>query len=150
MILEHGLKSDDIIDQKEGDHIYHSICRFNRINFLKEIINKKFPLDINSINKYKETPLITAIINKGIECAESMIKLGCDIKIRNKGDLSPLMLCAKIGNKKLFELLLNKGANINDKNILGETPLSLAQSHQHDDLAMYILQRSKLKFNKKI
>ena len=150
MILEHGLKSDDIIDQKEGDHIYHSICRFNRINFLKEIINKKFPLDINSINKYKETPLITAINNKGIECAESMIKLGCDIKIRNKGDLSPLMLCAKIGNKKLFELLLNKGANINDKNILGETPLSLAQSHQHDDLAMYILQRSKLKFNKKI
>ena len=126
MILEHGLKSDDIIDPKEGDHIYHCICRYNRINFLKEIINKKFPLDINSLNKYKETPLITAINNKGIECAESMIKLGCDIKIRNKG------------------------ANINDKNILGETPLSLAQSHQHDDLAMYILQRSKLKFNKKI
>ena len=121
-----------------------------RINFLKEIINKKFPLDINAVNKNKETPLITAINNKSIECAESMVKLGCDIHLRNKGDLSPLMLTAKIGNKKLFELLLNKGAKINDKNILGETPLSLAQSHQHDDLSMFILQRSKLKFNKKI
>ena len=150
MILEHGLKSDDIIEQKEGDHIYHSICRFNRINFLKEIVKKKFPLDINILNKNKETPLITALNNKGVECAESMVKLGCDINIRNKGDLSPLMITAKIGNKKLFELLLNKGANINDKNILGETPLSLAQSHHHDDLAMFILQRSKLKFNKKI
>ena len=149
MILEHGLKSDQIIDQKEGDHIYHCICRYNRLNFLKEIINKKFPLDINSLNKNKETPLITAINNKGIECAEYLVKLGCDINIRNKGDLSPLMLVAKIGNKKLFELLLNKGANINDKNILGETPLSLAQSYHHDDLAMFILQRSKLKFNKK-
>ena len=150
MILEHGLKSDDIIDPKEGDHIYHCICRYNRINFLKEIINKKFPLDINMLNKNKETPLITALNNKGIECAESMIKLGCDINIRNKGDLTPLMLSAKIGNKKLFELLLNKGANINYKNILGETALSIAQSYHHDDLSMYILQRTKLKFNKKI
>ena len=149
MILEHGLKSDDIIDPKEGDHIYHCICRYNRINFLKELINKKFPLDINMLNKNKETPLITALNNKGIECAESMIKLGCDINIRNKGDLTPLMLTAKIGNKKIFELLLNKGANINDKNILGETALSIAQSYHHDDLSMFILQRSKLKFNKK-
>ena len=149
MILEHGLKSDDIIDQKEGDHIYHCICRYNRINFLKEIIKKKFPLDINILNKNKETPLITAINNKAIECAESMIKLGCDIHLRNKGDLSPLMLTAKIGNKKLFEILLNKGANINDKNILGDTPLSLAQLQKHEDLAMYILQRSKFKFSKK-
>ena len=150
MILEHGLKSDDIIDAKNGDHIYHTICRFNRINYLKEIIKKKFPLDINILNKNKETPLITALNNKSIECAEFMIKLGCDINLRNKGDMSPLMLSAKIGNIPLFELLLNKGANINDKNILGETPLSLAQLHQHDDLAMIILQRSKLKFKKKI
>ena len=150
MILEHRLKSDDVIDEKEGDHIYHCICRYNRINFLKEVTKNKLPLDINMLNKNKETPLITAINNKGIECAEYMIKLGCDINLRNKGDLSPLMLTAKIGNKKLFELLLNKGANLSDKNILGETPLSLAQSHHHDELSMYILQRSKLKFNKKI
>ena len=150
LILEHGLKSDDIIEPITGDHIYHSICRYNRSSFIKEINKKKFPLDINSLNKNKETPLLTAISNKGGECAECMIKLGCDINIRNKGDLSPLMLAAKIGNKKIFEILVNKGANINDKNILGETPLSLAQANHHEDLAMFILQRSKLKFNKKI
>ena len=150
IILEHGLKSDSIIEQITGDHIYHSICRYNRISFLKEITKKKFPLDINSINKNKETPLLTAIENKSSECGEYMIKLGCDINLRNKGDLSPLMLAAKKGMKKIFEILVNKGANINDKNILGETPLSLAQANQHEDLAMFILQRSKLKFNKKI
>ena len=150
MILEHGLKSDDIIEPIIGDHIYHSICRYNRISFIKEINKKKFPLDINALNKCKETPLMTAIDNNGEECGEFMIKLGCDIKIRNKGDLSPLMLAAKKGNKKMFEILVNKGANINDKNILGETALSLAQANKHEDLAMFILQRSKLKFNKKI
>jgi ankyrin repeat protein len=60
------------------------------------------------------------------------------------------MSAAKIGNKKIFEILVNKGANINEKNILGETPLSLAQVNHREDLAMFILQRSKLKFNKKI
>ena len=150
LILEHGLKSDDVIEPITGDHLYHSICRFNRISYLKEINKKKFPLDINSLNKNKETPLLTAIDNKAGECGEYMIKLGCDINLRNKGDLSPLMLAAKIGNKKIFEILVNKGANINDKNILGETPLSLAQANHHEDLAMFILQRSKLKFNKKI
>ena len=108
------------------------------------------PLNINSLNNNKETPLVTALDNKSQECGEYLIKLGCDINLRNKGDLSPLMIAAKRGNKILFELLLNKGANINDKNILGETPLSLAQTNHYDDLAMFILQRSKLKFNKKI
>ena len=150
MILEHGLKSDDIIEPILGDHIYHSICRYNRISFIKEINKKKLPLDINALNKSKETPLMTAIDNNGEECGEFMIKLGCDINIRNKGDLSPLMLAAKKGNKKMFEILVNKGANINDKNILGETALSLAQVNHHEDLALLILQRSKLKFNKKI
>ena len=93
---------------------------------------------------------MTAIDNTAEECGEYMIKLGCDINLRNKADLSPLMLSAKKGNKKIFELLINKGANINDKNILGETPLSLAQANHHEELAMLILQRSKLKFNKKI
>ena len=144
MILEHGLKSDDIIDPKEGDHIYHCIYGYKRIHFLKEIINKKFPLDINMLNKNKETSLITALNNKGIECAESMIKLGCDINIRNKGDLTPLLLTPIIGNKKILELLFNKGANLNYKNILGETALSIAQSYHHNDLSMYILQRTKL------
>ena len=30
LILEHGLKDDNIIDEKEGDNIYHSICRNNK------------------------------------------------------------------------------------------------------------------------
>lgn len=148
MILEHGIKTDNVIEQKEGDYLYHVICRYNRIAFLKEVFERKLKLDINKINKSKETPLVTAINNKAVDCAEILIKKGCDIKLRNKGDLSPLMLCCKFGYTKLFDLLLTKGANINDKNILGETPLSLAQANHHEDLSMKILQRSKLKFNK--
>ena len=72
--------------------------------------------------------------------------MGADINIRNKGDLSPLMLACKYGYNDLVDILMAKGANVNEKNILGETPLSLAQMNNHDDLAMKIMQKSQLKF----
>ena len=74
--------------------------------------------------------------------------MGANISIRNKGDLSPLMLACKYGFVNLVNILINNGANINEKNILGETALSIAQLNHHDDLAMKILQKSQIKFNK--
>ena len=148
IILEHGLKNDCIINDKEGDNIYHTICRFNRIKFLTELNKRNIKFDLDSINKNKDTALILAINNKNVECAEIIVKMGANILIRNKADLSPLMLCCKFGFSKLFDILINKGANINEKNILGETPLSLSQLYNHDDLAMKILQQKQFKFNK--
>ena len=145
-IINHGLKNDCVLDEKNGDYIYHLICRKNNFKFLKELNKKKIKFNFDIFNKNKETPLITAINNKSLECAEMLIKSGANISLRNKGDLSPLMLCCKYGYNNLVELLLDNGADINEKNILGETPLSLAQINNHDDLAMKIMQRSQLKF----
>lgn len=148
LILEHGLKDDCIVDEKEGDYIYHLICRHNRFKFLNELNKRDIKFNIDILNKNKETPLITAINNKSIECGEIIIKMGANISIRNKGDLTPLMLACKYGFTNLVSILINNGANINEKNILGETALSIAQLNHHDDLAMTILQKSQIKFNK--
>ena len=146
MIINHGIKNDCIIDEKNGDYIYHLICRTNNYKFLNELNKRKIKFNLDNLNKNKETPLITAISNQNYECAEIMIKTGANIFIRNKGDLSPLMLACKYGNDKLVDILIERGADINEKNILGETPLSLAQINKHDDLAMKIMQKSQLKF----
>ncbi len=146
LIINHGLKTDIIINEVNGDYIYHLICRENRYKFLKELIKNKIIFNLNSVNKKKETPLITAISNNSLECAQIMINMGADINLRNKGDLSPLMLACKYGYNDLVDILMEKGANVNEKNILGETPLSLAQINKHDDLAMKIMQKSQIKF----
>ena len=148
LILEHGLKNDSIIDENEGDYIYHSICRFNNYKFLKELNKRNIRFNLDKLNKNKDTPLILSINNKNIECAEIIIKMGANITLRNKADLSPLMLSCKFGITKIVDILINKGANINEKNILGETPLSLAQLYHHDDLALKIIQQRQFKFNK--
>ena len=146
LILEHGLKDDNIIDEKEGDNIYHSICRNNKFKFLKELNKRNIKFNLDLLNNNKETPLTLAINSQSIECAEIIIKMGANISIRNKADLSPLMLSAKYGFSKLCDILIKNGADINEKNILGETPLSLAQIYHHDDLAMKILQLRQVKF----
>ena len=145
-IINHGLKDDCVLDERNGDWGLHLICKKNNFKFLKELIKRKIKFNLNNLNKNKETPLITAIINKSLECAEILIKSGANINIRNKGDLSPLMLSCKYGYSNLVDILINNGADINEKNILGETPLSLAQINGHDDLALKIMQKSQLKF----
>ncbi len=147
LVLEHGLKDDCIIDEKDGDYLYHSICRYNKFKFLNEMNKRKIKFNLDILNKNRETPLITAINNKSLGSAEIMIKMGANVSIRNKGDLSPLMLCCKFGFSNLVDTLINNGANINEKNILGETPLSIAQINQHDDIAMKILKQTQIKFN---
>ena len=146
IIINHGIKNDLILDEKNGDYIYHLICRENNYKFLLELNKRKIKFNLDNLNKNKETALITAINNQSLECAEIIIKSGADINIRNKGDLSPLMLACKFGYDNLVNILVEKGADINEKNILGETPLSLAQINGHDDLAMKIMQKSQLKF----
>jgi ankyrin repeat protein len=57
------------------------------------------------------------------------------------------MLSCKFGFSKLVDVLISHGANVNEKNILGETALSIAQINHHDDLAMKMLKQSQIKFN---
>ena len=147
LVLEHGFKDDCIVDEKEGDYIYHSLCRSNKFKFLNELNKRKIKFNLDILNKNKETPLITAINNKSLECGEILVKMGANISIRNKGDLSPLMLSCKFGFSKLVDVLISHGANVNEKNILGETALSIAQINHHDDLAMKMLKQSQIKFN---
>ena len=41
--------------------------------------------------------------------------------------------------------LLNHGANVNEKNILGDTPLKIAQMNGNSELAMVLMKEYKAK-----
>lgn len=53
------------------------------------------------------------------------------------------MLSCKKGNIELSELLISNGANINESNIMGETPLKIAQLNNHDELAVILTTKYK-------
>ena len=80
--------------------------------------------------------------------ANMLLNKKVNIKTRNKSDLSPLMLSCKFGYLEIVKKILDMGGDINEKNILGETPLSIAQMYHHDELAMLILNKKQIKFKK--
>lgn len=69
------------------------------------------------------TSLHDAIQNQETELASALIAQGANInKMDDKGN-TPLHLAAEAGNKKIFKLLLDFGAEVDLKNKMGLTPM---------------------------
>jgi ankyrin repeat protein len=98
-------------------------------------------INLDPLNKNKESPIFVAINEKNTRITYSLIDLGADLNIRNQADLTPLMLCCKLGLTTVCEHLLENKANINDTNILGDTPLKLAQRFGHEELVMLLIKK---------
>ena len=134
--LEHGFRENEIIlDEKNGDYLIHKLARLNKVN----IINCVNDTDYNLQNKNKENALLISIENNNIQSAKELILKGANIKFRNKADLSPLMLCAKFNIWEIAEMLIRKGADVNEKNILGDTTLKIAQMNKNEDFALKLI-----------
>jgi ankyrin repeat protein len=74
---------------------------------------------------------------------KSLVELGIDISYRNAEDLTPLMLSCKLGLIQITEILLMNNANLYEANILGDTPLKLAQKFGHEELVLILIQKYK-------
>ncbi len=61
--------------------------------------------------------------------------------------MSPLMLCCKNNFQNIAEYLIKKGADVNEKNILGDTPVKLAQSNGNEELALKLIKVYKADIN---
>ena len=62
-----------------------------------------------------------------------------NIDFRNKDDLTPLMICCKNNYIELCKEIIKRGGDVNAKNILGNTPLRLAQINNHEKLSMMLI-----------
>lgn len=53
------------------------------------------------------------------------------------------MLACKIGSVDIAEILLSNNANVHEVNVLGETPLKLAQKFHHENLVLILIEKYK-------
>jgi len=53
------------------------------------------------------------------------------------------MLSCQLGLIQVVEILLMHNANLYEANILGDTPLKLAQKSGHEELALLLIQKYK-------
>jgi ankyrin repeat protein len=125
--------------------------------------------EINAENPARQTPLTAAIANSKDDVALLLIERGADIAgpagalawaaMRNRaavaerliargadvdqkrGEYTPLGVIIRGGHKsfEVFELLMRKGANINPRDSLGNTPLDNAAIYGEDDRMIDLL-----------
>ena len=144
--VEHGFNfNETVIDKSNGDKLIHILARCDMVQIL--FSNVDIEIEVNAKNAVKDTALIIAIENKNEKSAKELIEHHADIKIRNKNDFSPLMLSCKYNLATIAELLIKKGADVNERNILGDTPFKIATMNNNEKLAMKLVTVYKAEIN---
>lgn len=137
--IGHGYKINSLIDTNKDEAIIHVIAKTDFTTLMNIVLKDKL-VNKNLVNKNKETPLLISLEHKCEAMALFLLDKEVDFKIRNKGDMSPLMLSCKYGLTPVVNRLLALGEDLNEKNILGETALKIAQSYHQDSLGLKLLE----------
>lgn len=106
----------------------------------KESLLKLMPLDLNKTDKYGKTALNFGII-KGIELVQHMVELGADINLPCDEDMTPPVSRAGgfWNHEDIARYLVEKGANLNQVDKKGNTPLHIAAYNGRKDLCAFYL-----------
>ena len=104
--------------------------------------------DVNTRTNRGNTPLSCMASGKGCtlvnavafnqvydftDVAEILLDNGADVNLQN-----PLLFAARVGNLKMVQLLMSKGANINATNSTGQTALQIAQQNGHTNIVNFL------------
>lgn len=97
--------------------------------------------DINKVDAKGRTPLYWAALQGSRSVAEYLISRGAQIEKGAdwKDDDTPLHVASGKGYTDVVALLLDKGANVNKENRVGQTPLHLAAWRGHSETVGYLV-----------
>ena len=87
--------------------------------------------------------LTQAVKEKDLETIELLIKKGVDVNSKDKSGYTPLHWAAEYGHKKIVELFLDNGSDVNttaDGYCIGATPLHLAAWKGYTEVAQALIE----------
>ncbi len=100
--------------------------------------------DVDCQDEFKETPLCKALNRPNWKIAKQLIEAGANVKLPNNNLVTPLMTICRERDPSavIIDLVLKrlKPADINCKNVFGETALMIALEHKNWDLAKRLIE----------
>ena len=98
--------------------------------------------DVTKPQQQGRTPLhIAASSGAPISLLSKLLKLGAQIDAIDYGSCTPLCDAAEAGNREIVEWLLDHGADVAHGRENGATPVYCALRNNHDELALYLIDR---------
>ncbi len=99
-------------------------------DLFKAVINGKLEkitsilkkIDVNSINREEQTPLMKAVYKSNLEIVEYLLENGADVNTTDLWKQTALMLSYGL-NSDVVKILIEQGADVNAKNHYKRTPL---------------------------
>lgn len=126
--LESIFKKFEIINFKFNSKCIYYLTRENNLDLLEIALNSASLLQ-KSLGEYLnpvklETTLIRAIKNQNEQIVKILVEnLGASIFTSDPQKRNPLYIASGLGNKNIVEYLIQKGADVNSKNLKGDTAL---------------------------
>jgi ankyrin repeat protein len=114
----------------------------NDLGALQALIEKG--ADVNCESDFKETPLCKAVKRSNWNIAKQLIEAGANVKHQDNNLVTPLMMICRERNPSavIIDLVLKRlqPADINCKNVLGETALMIALELKNWDVAKRLIE----------
>jgi ankyrin repeat protein len=158
-LLEAG--ADPSVMVGEGETILMSAARAGNVEIIEALVAKG--ADVNAAEEWQgQTALVFAATENHAAAVKALVALGADANVRSKrlefpefvfqtagmiyavqpvGDWTPLMYAARDGAIDAVRALADSGANLNSKDPVGTTALTLAIQNGHFDTAVALLEK---------
>ncbi len=132
LLLQHG--ADIEAKTSFGHTPLLSSIRWDRIEVTKFLIDKG--ANINPTTELGRTPLIISAVEGNPELARLFLDNDADISLKdNNYKRTALHFAALYGQLDIVDALVKKGANVNERDAAGKTPLDYANQYGHEKVA---------------
>jgi cytohesin len=145
---DHRREAEALIAQGENvnaqDKFGHTPLFFARSAYMAQVLISA-GADVNARRNDEGTPLHRAARSGLRSVAKILIQSGANINASQKGS-TPLHTAASHGRWSVAELLISNSADVNAVDSFGQTPLELAESARHQDVAELLKRHNHLNY----
>jgi len=148
-IIDNTKDIDLNIRDDSNNYLIQFIILYNKYDFIDIFVEKKCKIDI--IDNDGKTIMFYAIKYNYYKLVEKLLNIKyigfpiIDLKDKNK--FYPIHYAILFNNKKILELLLEKGTDINQKDGNGNTPLMTSIKLKNNKISKFLIENKKININ---
>ncbi|CAK4633492.1 hypothetical protein LEN26_000236 [Aphanomyces euteiches] len=133
LLLDHV--QDVNLRTQDGQTALHKAAQHGRLNIVKYLMTREINYEIVSHSGW--SPLHSAVWSGHLDVVRMLVEY-IDVDIQTDGGATPLYVAAGTGNAAIANFLLAKNANVTLPTNIGWSPLHVACSLGHFDVAMSV------------